>query len=188
MDILRADIKQVVATINNQLIKPYVELNYGHQKSYPKFRLPVAEPEDINSLVNAVKELVPLGFRVGQSHMRSKLAIPDPDSDEELLGSPSPEKNGTNDKPELNHQVALNSDLGSADDDIDALIDDMIDWEPQMSGLIDPVQQLLDECETAEEFSDKLPELMARMDDSSVIDGLAEALFKARGLGDATNL
>lgn len=189
MDILKADIKQIEATINRQLIRPYVDLNYGPQVAYPTFRLPVAEPEDITALVNAVEKLVPLGLKVSQSHMRSKLTIPDPAKDDELLGSPAPEKPNTQDKqPALNHQVALNADAGSAGDDIDALIDDMIDWEPQMSGLINPIQQLLDECETAEEFSDRLPELMARTDSSLVIDGLAEALFKARGLGDASNL
>lgn len=179
LDILSADAKQLAATINMQLIRPYVDLNYGKQDKYPLFKLPVPEPEDIKTLVDAVEKLVPLGLKVGQKHMRSKLTIPDPDKDDELLGTPSPQP------PALNRQqTALNMQTDTAGDDIDDLVDGMIDWEPQMSGLISPVQQLLDECETTEEFTDRLPELMSRMDNSAVVEGLAEALFKSRVLGD----
>jgi phage gp29-like protein len=180
IDILSADAKQLEAAINQQLIRPYVDLNHGPQTAYPRLRLPVAEPEDIDSLVTAVEKLVPLGLKVSQKHMRSKLAIPDPGKDDELLGSP---KSDT--APALNHQTALNRDTSGSSDDIDALADDMIDWEPQMTGLVNPIQQLLDECESPEEFADRLPELMARMDNTAVIDGLADAFFQSRAIGNA---
>lgn len=184
LDILAADAKQLEATINKQLIRPYVDLNYGIQKAYPKFKLPVPEPEDIKSLVDAVEKLVPLGLKVSQRHMRDKLVIPDPSDDDELLGMPAQKSPA----PALNsHRTALNAQdsTSPAGDDIDDLVDDMIDWEQQMSGLTNPIQQLLDECETAEEFSERLPGLMSKMDNGDVVEGLASALFKSRALGDA---
>lgn len=183
-DILRADIKQLEAVINQQLIRPYVDLNYGEQSAYPRFKLPVVEPEDTDALVKAVEKLVPLGLKVSQKHMRSKLSIPDPDGNDELLAAPSQQE-----KTALNRQqTALNAQQEKSPhdngDDMDELVDDLIDWEPQMTGLTNPIQQLLDECDTAEEFEERLPELMQRMDNSDLVEGLAVAFFKSRALGN----
>jgi phage gp29-like protein len=146
--------------------------------------LPVVEPEDTDALVKAVEKLVPLGLKVSQKHMRSKLSIPDPDGNDELLAAPSQQE-----KTALNRQqTALNAQQEKSPhdngDDMDELVDDLIDWEPQMTGLTNPIQQLLDECDTAEEFEERLPELMQRMDNSDLVEGLAVAFFKSRALGN----
>ena len=86
LDILRADCNQLAATINRDLIEPFVAFNFGPQDNYPIVEFPVPEPEDIDTLTNAVSRLVPLGLKVGQRALREKLALPDPGEDDELLG------------------------------------------------------------------------------------------------------
>lgn len=96
LDLLAADAKQLAATLNRDLVRPLIDLNYGQQPEYPCIRIQVPEQENIPDLVAAVQKLVPLGLKVGMSTMRDKLGLPDPDEDEELLvaasgGEPTPE-------------------------------------------------------------------------------------------------
>lgn len=85
LDITQADCRQLGNTLNRDLIPWYVSLNFGPQDAYPKVTLPVAEPEDIKELTEAVARLVPLGLKVGQKQMRAKIGLSEPDEDDETL-------------------------------------------------------------------------------------------------------
>lgn len=85
LDLLAADAKQLAATLNRDLVRPLIDLNFGPQDAYPRIVIPVPEQEDVPQLVNAIERLVPLGLKVGMSTIRDKIGLPDPDKDEELL-------------------------------------------------------------------------------------------------------
>ncbi|MCB1463251.1 MAG: DUF935 domain-containing protein [Nitratireductor sp.] len=87
-DIERADARTVSAVVNRDLIRPWVMLDRGPRKAYPRLRIARAEDEDVKALVENVERLVPLGLRVGMSTMRDKLGLPDPAEDEEVLVAP----------------------------------------------------------------------------------------------------
>jgi len=87
-DLLRADAKALASTLNRDLIRPFVDLNYGPGR-YPNLVIAVEEPEDTAALMDAVTKLVPLGLRVQQSDLRDKLGLPDPDAGAELLQAPA---------------------------------------------------------------------------------------------------
>lgn len=89
LDITQADCRQLASTLNRDLIPWYISLNYGAQDVYPKVTLPVAEPEDVKELTEAVARLVPLGLKVGQRTMRERIGISEPEADEELLAPPA---------------------------------------------------------------------------------------------------
>lgn len=84
-DIKRADSKQVAATINRDLITPYVRLNLGQDVKPPKLLIGQAEAWDVAKMMPAVKTFVAMGGRVGMSTIRDKLGLEDPAVDEELL-------------------------------------------------------------------------------------------------------
>lgn len=90
LDILRADSKQLAGTINRDLIKPFVDMNFGVQDKYPLVELPVPDPEDVKALSDSLGTLVPLGLRVKQTEIREKLGLSDPADDDELLVAPAP--------------------------------------------------------------------------------------------------
>ena len=90
LDILRADCKQLAGTINRDLIKPFVDMNFGVQDKYPLVELPVPDPEDVKALSDSLGTLVPLGLRVKQTEIREKLGLSDPADDDELLVAPAP--------------------------------------------------------------------------------------------------
>lgn len=85
-DILRADARQLSATLNRDLVRPFVDFNFGPPAAgYPLLLHPVLEPEDTKLLVDALEKLVPMGLEVEASVVRDKLGLPDP---------PPPEKRG----------------------------------------------------------------------------------------------
>lgn len=84
-DIKRSDAKQLAATINRDLVTPYVRLNLGQDVKPPKLVIGQAEAWDPVVMMPAVKTFVGMGGRVGMSAIRDKLGIEDPAEDEELL-------------------------------------------------------------------------------------------------------
>jgi phage gp29-like protein len=68
------------------------------------------------------------------------------------------------------------------------LIDDSAaDWQPQMQPILDPVYALAERSATADEFRAGLAGLLEEMDASELVERLAVAAFKARGLGDGAD-
>ena len=91
-DILRSDARQLADTLNRDLVRPFIDLNYGPRarENYPRLLLPVNEPEDIRALTAALEKLVPLGLGVEASVIRDKLGLPDPEDGAELLRGERP--------------------------------------------------------------------------------------------------
>ena len=79
-DIHDDDAEQLEETINRDLIMPFIDLNFGPQANYPELQLRALENKDINTLVNALQKLTPLGLQVEQSVVRDRIGLPDPDS------------------------------------------------------------------------------------------------------------
>ena len=89
-DLTKADGRQLAATLTRDLVKPYIDLNYGPQAAYPRIQILLHEPEDIAALADALQKLVPLGLRVETSVIRDKLGLPDPEDGAEVLGVAAP--------------------------------------------------------------------------------------------------
>ena len=186
-DILKADARQLAATINRDLVRPFVDLNFGPPPSgkYPRLTLPVNEPEDVAALVNALDKLVPLGLRVEASVVRDRLGFPDPEEGAEVLGAPAKanaeQGQDKTDQAANRERRAVNRE----DDELDSLAAEALDdWEPQVNPLVASIQELADRSESYEEFLAGLPGLLETMDPSALVRGLAVAAFKARGQGD----
>ena len=84
-DILASDARQLQTTIDRDIIRPFVDLNYGPQTVYPRCTLPCAEPEDLKALSENLSKLVPLGLRVGESELRDRFGFTDPDDGELVI-------------------------------------------------------------------------------------------------------
>jgi phage gp29-like protein len=89
LDILRADCRQEAITLNRDLIRPAIDLNFGPQEVYPTIARHVADPEDVTALADGVAKLVPMGLKVTQRQMREKFGLSEPEKDDELLTPPA---------------------------------------------------------------------------------------------------
>jgi phage gp29-like protein len=204
-DILKADAAQVSATLNRDLVKPYIDLNFGppSEGAYPRLSLHVPEPEDLVALTTALRDLVPLGLRVEQSVIRDKLGLPEPEEGAELLAPPPapapppmPGEEGATAAARLCpqcghvHSLALaQADAGSGFDDLDEIeAEALAEWEPMMRPLIDPIRELIQRSGSYEELVAGLEALLGQMDAQRLMRDLGAALFKARGAGEGRDV
>lgn len=182
IDILKSDAKQLNDTLNRDLVRPYIDLNYGPQKHYPQIKLFVEELEDLELLANSLDKLVPLGLKVKTSEIRDKFGLSDPDEKDEVLTV------GQAIAPALNHQsVALNAQANT--DEIDTLAEQHADdWQPHIKPIVNDVNQLIDQLiadgKTLDDLRSALAQLTQKDNDKS-IDDLTAATFKAQAIGDA---
>lgn len=192
-DIQASDARQLENTINRDLIRAFVDLNYGPQKQYPRVRIIVREAEDIKALSESLAKLVPLGLKVEQSVVRDKLGLPDPAAGADLLvppGAPdagaAPVAAAANRQQACTHCGIAHNNLQAAVDPIDQLEDDASsDWHPQLAPIVDPVVALAERCGSYEEFLAKLPTLLDEIAPDQLVKYLASATFKARALGNS---
>ena len=72
-------------------MRPWIDLEFGPQKEYPRLIIARPKQEDIKQLTESLGILVPLGLKVQQSEIRDKLGLSDPDAGGELL-APAPKE------------------------------------------------------------------------------------------------
>jgi phage gp29-like protein len=197
-DIRDDDASQLAETINRDLVRPFIDLNFGPQKNYPELVLRAVEPEDLNVLILALEKLVPLGLKVEQSVVRDKLGLPDPADDAECLGSPAPAAPAptAEDQPveieEEKPAVATNQEedpgLMAGSHPAEMLTERLL-AETDLDPLLDPVRRLLETVESLEAFRDGLLDLYAEMDATDLGNLMQRAFVLAELAGrlDAEN-
>jgi len=191
LDIVKADAKQLSSTLNRYFVKSFIDLNYGVQEHYPQVCVYVPDNEDLALLVTALEKLVPLGLEVEQSVIRDKFGLPDPDRDSggnakgKLLGAPVV----SNAQPTAaNHATALNTRQSEVSDELDLLAEDALGgWERVITPVLSPIEALAANSASYKDFLTGLTELTRTTDASALIESLALATFKARGLGDGSH-
>lgn len=191
-DIRDADAISLSGTLDRDLVRPFVDLNWGPQEAYPRILIAEAKREDITALSDALAKLVPVGLRVEASVVRDRLGLPDPPDDPgvELL-QPQPQAplfaaaNPRTATARARNQAGALPGIPSPDqDDLDALAEPPDDWEPLLAPVVDPIQVLADSCATELEFLAALPGLLETMDTAALVRSLALRAFKARATGD----
>ena len=133
---------------------------------------------------------MPLGLKVPAGWTRKKYGIPDPAADDELLvpqtgGAAADQTKG--DAQETGQNRALNREGDEPD-----LLAEMADeaarlWEPVLAPVVDPVMDLAEKSGSFDDFLNGLAGLSGKMDAGALVESLARATFKARGMGDATD-
>jgi phage gp29-like protein len=88
-DIETADCKALAAILNRDLIQPWIQLERGPQKKYPRVSIGRPDEENTTPLIDGIAKVVPLGVKVGAKFVREKLGIPEPEAGDELLVAPA---------------------------------------------------------------------------------------------------
>ena len=206
-DYRNADARRLMKTVNH-LVELYVNLNYGEPEAgYPVLYLDTSEPEDLTSLSKALVPLVDRGLPVPEAWVRAKFGIPDLDAEAgELALQPAnkaaapaepaddvPDEEG--DAEEVKRAKAARrrarvafaaTQKAAKADALDELADAAL-AALDTGAFLGPIRELAQESRDYADFRVRLPEVLEEMDVEDVGQGLAAALFKARGLGDATD-
>lgn len=137
MDIANSDAKQLAKVLNEQLIKPIIDLNFGTQRLYPKISIGNPEQEDITQFADNMAKLLPYGLRVSMKQVRAKLGLDEPQDKEDELGY-APQTFA------MTYQKALNKAANRLEDK--DFIDDIVAEEMgQWEQLVDPLREKIDD-------------------------------------------
>lgn len=98
-DIERADAKALGAVLNRDLIQPWMQLNFGPLKAYPRLIIAREESEDLKAFADAVGPMIDRGLEVDQAEVREKFGLSAPKAGAKLmagraLGAPAPAPTG----------------------------------------------------------------------------------------------
>lgn len=198
-DIRDDDAEQIEETINRDLIKPFIDLNFGHQENYPVVQIRAVENEDITALTEALAKLVPLGLRVEQSVVRDKLGLPDPDETaktEDLLGAGTTGTGNQGSGTGKNRATAINqesegdspgspSPVPGSQTAIDAFIASFTnaDLQREMQTVLMPVLNSIQATGDYGGAMEKLVEIYPAMDTAHLQEMLARMIFAAELVG-----
>jgi len=192
-DLLVSDAAQLGATLTRDLVFPILAINKGvpDPRRLPRLVFDTREVEDLSLYADALPKLVGVGIKIPRPWAQDKLRIPEPDEQEDVLAVP---------KPEMTIPPALRKDTAPAqaearavlkaengtDDEFDVFSDDLAsEWERVSDPLVSPIERLMNECGSYEEFQRRLPEAIEQMDTAELTEVMAKAMFAARVFGQA---
>lgn len=101
----------LAAILNRDLIRPWVQLEYGPRKRYPRLVIARPKAEDIAGMSDALAKLVPLGLKVEMSEVRDRLGFADPKPGAEVLSGPAKPENPSSVSPDASKTDPVNHDV-----------------------------------------------------------------------------
>ncbi|WP_372605369.1 DUF935 domain-containing protein [Actibacterium sp.] len=184
-DIERADAKQLQGILNAQLIRPFVDLEFGPRgrRGYPKLIIARPEAEDLGLLAQALGELVPLGLEVSQSETREKFGLSAPKKGDAILRAPA--KAGAGDPPPAPDQTALQAEQ-TGQTAPQRLADQAVtETGPAVADLIAQVELMTERAGSMEELRDMLMTAYPALDTSKLTAAIMLMMVAAEGAGRA---
>lgn len=183
-DIERADAKALSATLNRDLIRPFIDLNFGTQKAYPRLVIARPEEQDVAMMVGAVEKLVPLGFKVSVQGLRKLTGLHEPVDEADVLQLPKPKT----EEPPAKQSLAGNPFASFAPqvneppekDDVDHLIDIAGPAMDAATALI--IEQLFTETTNAaslEDLQSRLLDMLPNLPEAKLAAAMGEAFVLA---------
>ncbi|CUH67991.1 Mu-like prophage protein gp29 [Thalassovita gelatinovora] len=183
-DIERADAKSLQAILNRDLIRPWVQLEFGPQKTYPRLIIARPEDEDLKAFADGLTPFVQLGLPVKQSEIHAKFGLSQPGENDEIIGgsaqTPPDRENDTVPSPS---KSPLNTHLtGQERDDEDQGTDAALQAETAAvarSGEPDPVETLAArlEVEAAPAMTAMISRIEAMVNAAGSLEELRENLL-----------
>lgn len=190
-DIETADCKALAATLNRDLVRPWVDLNFGPQRRYPRLRVGRPKREDLTGLTDALVKLVPLGMEVQMSEVRDKFGLSDPDKSGKLLAAPAVAQS----TPLLPDHLRLPSPqlvaalqaagAGSvAVFPANAIADRLAqDTAPDMADMLEQIEAMLEAANDPAEFRDMLLTAYGDLPIARMAAKIGDGLVAARAAG-----
>lgn len=190
-DITKADAGALSDTINRDIVRAFVDLNFGAQTAYPRVTIQIADPEDATALMANVKTFVELGGEVEMSSLRDRLGLVEPAPGAQLLSAPNAA--ALVGPVDQSAKSALKRELLStsrqSEDDVDASVRAALDggWMPILDPVVGESLRRVLACDTYEQATALIDEMrLEGLDLGPLTESLARETFRLRGIGDAS--
>jgi phage gp29-like protein len=196
MDIAKADARALAKSINDGLIIPYCQANFGARDRYPGLKLDIDEPEDLDLASKVLDRLIKAGLELAADEVRDKFGYRKPEAGEDVIGgkaatdekpAQAPGDKTPDEKPAAANRLAINE---SHDHTADQHLRDVIalglaGWQDQGDPMLQPIEDLLNQSASMEEFLERLPSVIGDQNMGPLTDSLAGANLAAEALGEA---
>ncbi|MEZ5752848.1 MAG: DUF935 family protein [Paracoccaceae bacterium] len=193
-DIERADAKALAGILNQDLVRTWVQLEFGARPRYPRIIIARPEAEDLTRLATSLAALVPLGLRVSESEVRDRFGFSDPKDGEDILGkapaqpgkpAPTPDQaTDTASPPPPEAPPALQA-AGDDDEPVEVILADQLAQtaRPAIEKMIGRVEAMLDAAGSMEEFRSMLLDGFDKVDPRDLAQAVAQALVASHLAG-----
>lgn len=182
-DIAVSDARAITGTLNRDVVRPYVDLNFGVQDAYPRLLFAVEEAEDATAKVTGAVALAGIGVTFRASELRRTLGYSDPETGDEVVGGTPPAA-----PPSAAPEASRNSRAVVAADPIDEISATMLeDWQELADGLQGAIGAAVEGAGSYEDLLRRLPEALSHMPTALAVEALVKGMFQARALGDQTD-
>jgi phage gp29-like protein len=216
-DLRVADAKSLARTIRAQVIGPFVGFNWGPGMPLPGLKFVADEAVDLTARSTALSVFVDRGLRVKASQIRAEFDLDEPDENDEVLvplsssptaslleGEVPPPSASLTPPPQAGRggksansfdtaawaalSIATHRAMPVSQDEID-LLQAKLDsgWEEVLDPMVAPLVKLAETAGSFEAFQAGLEEALKDADPGELARALGPMLFKARGLGDASD-
>lgn len=171
MDLRDSDALQVAKTLSRDLVYPIAMLN-GLTSDWarcPRFKFETQEPEDLAAYAEALPALVGLGIRVPRQWAQERLAIPEPEEGEDVLGTAPAEPAPLPVQAAASAQCRAATTAEQLDDEL----------QPVTGEWIERIRVLVEQADSLEAIRDGLLELLPDMSLEQYAEAMAQALAAA---------
>ncbi len=211
-DIERADAKALGAILNRDLIRPWMQLEFGPLPAYP--RLIIARPEvvDVAKIAPALGAMVDRGLRVAQREVRNQFGLSEPGPEEEVLTPARPQQTAATDGPPAGGplkgvsgvfkggKAVLQGTTALSAQEAPAAVSEAnpvahavgqlsgrleIEAAAQIEGMIDQIEAMMEAAGSLAEFREMLMQAFPSIDSGSLAQIMAQAMLSAWGAGRA---
>lgn len=171
--VVKADADLICESFNAGPARWLTEWNFPGAK-VPRVWRQTEPPEDLKAEAERDKVLYDMGFEPTEEYVRQK------------YGDGWVKRGSVSTAAPKTQEFAEGTDTAiRSGDALDELAAEALKgWEQGMQPIISPIEQLLADCQDAEEFKRRLPEILGTMDVNQLAEVLAQSCFAARAVGE----
>ncbi|MDG6314083.1 DUF935 domain-containing protein [Glaesserella parasuis] len=203
-DLLVSDVKQLGQTFTQQIILPYLLINFPNvdPTRIPTFEFDTKEPADLALFAESLPKLVDIGLQIPANWARDKLGIPEVQEGEVVLGrvAQPTQAVGLSDRVVKSpycpcgcggrvHSFSAQFKTGIKEQDtLDEMVDEALaepDFNRQLDAMVKKAVAVVMACSSYDEAAEKLAEAYPNLTSGEQEQYLANALFLADLLGAA---
>ncbi|MDG6857641.1 DUF935 domain-containing protein [Glaesserella parasuis] len=203
-DLLVSDVKQLGQTFTQQIILPYLLINFPNidPARIPTFEFDTKEPADLALFADSLPKLVDIGLQIPANWARDKLGIPEVQEGEAVLGrvAQPTQAVGLSDRVVKSpycpcgcggrvHSFSAQFKTGIKEQDtLDEMVDEALaepDFNRQLDAMVKKAVAVVMACSSYDEAAEKLAEAYPNLTSGEQEQYLANALFLADLLGAA---
>nr|QGT51349.1 gpH [uncultured Spirochaetaceae bacterium] len=194
-DIADADIRQLNATLNAQLVTPFVKFNFGEQEAYPKLEIYKPDSHSVEQIVNAVDVLGRQGLKVKADEIRTLLGLTKPEDGDEVIGGiyegqatggaaddfGEEEKESGRKTKDLNARQNTSAEETPTSELEEETVDGYVEISDEIAAVL---EKAADRATDFDSFKKELEKLAVEWNPDKIAELMAAAFFAARAKGD----